>query len=144
MCVCLYTSMHGVRDVDGSVLWDGAGAWCRWRGPLRLRLVCRPSKREVEEYVGLTDHAAHLHAKVQDTCMQSQQFAERLVTGAVVAVDTGAAQSGPAVAVVLGLEAAIKVLFPYITACFLRATCITGAKGVRKEACSWQRRAVCC
>ena len=71
--------------------------------------ACRPSKQEVGEYVDLIDHAAVLHAKMQDTCMQSPQFAERLVTGAVVMADSSTSQDGPCVAVVLGLEADIKV-----------------------------------
>lgn len=73
--------------------------------------VCRPTKEEAAEYVELTERATHLHAKVQDTCLQSPQFAERLVPGAVVMVES-AQQPGPRLSVVLGLEAAIKVLYP--------------------------------
>jgi hypothetical protein len=73
--------------------------------------ACRPSKEEAAEYVDLTDNAALLRAKMQDTCLQSQQFAERLVRGAVVMVQTPQ-QTSPHLSVVLGLEAAIKVLLP--------------------------------
>lgn len=57
----------------------------------------------------LTDRAALLHSKVKDTCLQSPQFAERLVAGAVV-VAQASLQAEPSLSVVLGLEAAIQVL----------------------------------
>lgn len=77
----------------------------------QLRLECRPTKEEAAEYVDLLDKAKLLHAKVQDSCMQSQQFAERLITGELVMVES-AKQAAPSLSVVLGLEPAIKVIFP--------------------------------
>lgn len=111
--------------------------------------VCRPSKEEIGEYVDLVDRAQMLNAKMRDVSLQTLHFAERLVTGAVVMVDSDQ-NAGPRLAVVLGLDAAIKVLLLLQVVLFVRlephccSLCMRGWEVFARHATESVRVPSCC